>query len=283
MKKKLGLFLFGCLVSGCGVIELKDDSYTDYPDIAEGEGEGEGEGESASPDKDGDGIIDEDANGDGIMDGVLFHPDAEDICDGLDNNGNGFVDEDATHVEGYRDEDGDGFGLGELIRTCKANVAVRDGDCNDKDPAVYPEAEDPPGDGVDQNCNDEPAIVSPATLVVSFTSEAFLALTYQLAQSEEDLGKRWEPVQPIVSVGDEIAAEFAISNEVRFVRLNVTVMTSASQPSWLCVGNGITAQLFAGAGVYLEISRGFIVGEPYLWNDPSGQGCSVVFPIDTVR
>lgn len=40
------------------------------------------------------------------------------------------------------DEDGDGWTVG-------------DGDCDDSDAAIHPEAAETPGDGVDSNCNDE--------------------------------------------------------------------------------------------------------------------------------
>ena len=40
------------------------------------------------------------------------------------------------------DDDGDGF-------------AEMDGDCDDSDPAVHPEAKETPGDGVDSNCDGE--------------------------------------------------------------------------------------------------------------------------------
>lgn len=40
------------------------------------------------------------------------------------------------------DADGDGF-------------SVAQGDCNDDDPAVFPGAEDPAGDGIDTDCDNE--------------------------------------------------------------------------------------------------------------------------------
>lgn len=43
---------------------------------------------------------------------------------------------------GFVDNDGDGF-------------AEADGDCNDTDPLIHPEAEETAGDGTDSNCNGE--------------------------------------------------------------------------------------------------------------------------------
>lgn len=64
-----------------------------------------------------------------------IYPTAVEICDGLDNNCDGTIDQDASDRERYfEDADGDGFGNGdESVLSCTAleNYVLVDGDCND--------------------------------------------------------------------------------------------------------------------------------------------------------
>ena len=89
---------------------------------------------------------------------AAIHPDAAEVCDGVDNNCAGGVDEeDALGCTVFaRDHDGDGYGamkdskclcakLGEYI----SSVAT---DCNDNDKAVHPKALEV-CDGVDNDCD----------------------------------------------------------------------------------------------------------------------------------
>lgn len=242
----------------------------------------------------------DDADGDGIVDGTKFYPGAsETLCDGLDNDGDDLIDEDAPNVWRFPDTDGDGFGDSsgavEAVWTCQTQgFADVDGDCNDADSATHPGAEDVPGDGLDTDCDDETAPVdsvqpdeqaytASAGLVVTLGADDELVLTYQLVGDEEDVGGWWEDVPEItVEDGSRIATEFSVSDRVAFVRLNVTVGRGRRQ-TWLCTGNGATAALLDGAEATLEVGEGFLVGEPFLWSSPDGQGCSVVFPVSLVH
>ena len=64
------------------------------------------------------------------------------VCDGIDNDSDGQVDEEASDARvWYKDDDGDGVGVpDEQLRACRAPVgyAATVGDCCDRDPNVFP-------------------------------------------------------------------------------------------------------------------------------------------------
>ncbi len=104
-----------------------------------------------------------DTDGDGTRDGrdcapddPAIHLDAEEVCDGIDNNCNGQVDEDVAFVA-YWDRDGDGFGdPGRARRVCELpeDGVEQAGDCNDDDPLTYEGAPEV-CDEVDNDCDGE--------------------------------------------------------------------------------------------------------------------------------
>ncbi len=101
-------------------------------------------------DSDGDGV----RNGDDCApDNADVHPDAGEICDGIDNNCDGTVDEGVTTTF-YADADGDGFGGVLAVDACEAPEGFLEDntDCDDLDAAAYPGAAEV-CDDVDNNCD----------------------------------------------------------------------------------------------------------------------------------
>ncbi|MBI1267656.1 MAG: hypothetical protein GC193_09540 [Cryomorphaceae bacterium] len=104
------------------------------------------------PDSDGDGWAD---GSDCDPNNATISPGAIEVCDGLDNNCNGIVDDGVAIVQ-FQDLDGDGYGDYEFtVIACEALVGYSQtgGDCNDFDSDIYPGAEDICGDGIDSNCD----------------------------------------------------------------------------------------------------------------------------------
>jgi hypothetical protein len=87
------------------------------------------------------------------------HPDADELCDTIDNDCDDEVDEDdaVDAPTWYADDDGDGFGDAEHPRVaCDAlsTEADNDQDCDDLDAAINPDA-DEICDEIDNDCDDE--------------------------------------------------------------------------------------------------------------------------------
>lgn len=84
-----------------------------------------------------------------------INPAAGEICDGLDNNCDGHIDEDVTFTI-FQDTDQDGYGdANSTIQACEllSGYSSNGTDCNDDDASVYP-GHPEICDGLDNDCNE---------------------------------------------------------------------------------------------------------------------------------
>lgn len=116
-------------------------------------------GNSDCDDLDGDGFrgIDNDCDDENPD----IHPDAEELCDGIDNNCNQLIDDQegvvlSNMTRAYLDQDGDGFGgtTEEYFCVIPDNYASSSDDCNDQSDTINPNAIEI-CDEIDNNCNEQ--------------------------------------------------------------------------------------------------------------------------------
>ena len=98
-------------------------------------------------------------DGDCDDDARTVHPEANEACNGIDDDCDRLADaQDPGLVDGiplWADADGDGWGGTDLVTVCSAGAegaALQDGDCDDGDPGVHPDAQEG-CEGVDRNCD----------------------------------------------------------------------------------------------------------------------------------
>ncbi len=106
-------------------------------------------------------VDDGDDDGFGVEDGdcddddPAVHPDAEELCNGVDDDCDTFVDEDVTTAF-FQDLDGDDYG-NPLVRQDACDLptdyAAEAGDCNDDDASIHPDADELCNE-VDDDCDD---------------------------------------------------------------------------------------------------------------------------------
>lgn len=135
--------------------------------------DGDGTGDLCDTDDDGDG--DADATDCAPLNPAISH-NATEVCNGVDDNCNGQIDEGVTTIF-YADADGDGYGNATVSTqacTVPSGYVSNSTDCDDTKASVYPGAVEVCGNGIDDNCNgqkDESCTTITVTIVPSFTVE----------------------------------------------------------------------------------------------------------------
>ncbi len=142
------IFAFGFLLAASA-----DDTKTFYLD-SDGDGYGNAEISATTTEATLEGYVlnDEDCNDEDAS----INPGATEVCDGVDNNCSGEIDDGVKNTY-YLDSDGDGFGdPQETILACEGPTGYVDNnnDCDDSNSEINPNAPEV-CDGVDNNCNGE--------------------------------------------------------------------------------------------------------------------------------
>ena len=85
-----------------------------------------------------------------------INPNIAEICDAVDNDCDGQIDNGLTFSDYYSDADGDGYGVNLVGSFCAAQAgsATLSGDCNDADPTINPGATEVCSP-IDENCNSQ--------------------------------------------------------------------------------------------------------------------------------
>jgi hypothetical protein len=140
------LLIIPLLLGACGEPDKPDDTAPPTSDDTAVEPiDSDGDGYSADIDCD-----DQDPT---------IHPDADELCNGVDDDCDDEVDEDPVDpTTWYTDSDGDGWGDPDLTtQACEQpEGAVADGtDCDDDAPEINPAADEICWDAIDNDCDDE--------------------------------------------------------------------------------------------------------------------------------
>ncbi|SEU37223.1 Alpha-tubulin suppressor [Myxococcus fulvus] len=122
-------------------------------------------------------------------------PGASEVCDSVDNNCNGSVDEGVTAPTWYRDADGDGYGSASSpTQACSqpSGYVTNASDCNDGNASVRPGASEA-CDSVDNNCNGS-------------VDEGVTAPTWYRDADGDGYGNLGQPVQSCSQPGGYVAS-----------------------------------------------------------------------------
>jgi hypothetical protein len=131
---------------------------------------------------------------------------ASEICDGKDNDCNGFIDDQIIYTTYYTDLDGDGYGQTNLsIDTCwlapEDGYSLLNGDCDDNNDLINPGVADIADNFIDEDCNGEDLIEltrlfpNPATDQIQFQSAYRGILSFEVFSMNGSLLRKEKSIE----------------------------------------------------------------------------------------
>jgi hypothetical protein len=224
----------------------------------------------------------EDCDGDGATKQIdcddtnaNIYPGATEKCNKLDDNCDGVVDEGCSTGKKPVDSDGDGYTSGPK-------------DCDDSNANIHPGAIEVCGDNVDNNCDgvvDEGCNTQPSdgnvTVTVKYPDSDTRVLNVQLFNNVSQLGSHWGKHASSDGQNVSLSLSGVNLNTSCGVRLNVSEGNPAY--SWLCQGNGSTANLDSDAQIHIKWGNAnYDEDDLITWSAPGGtnQGCSAVLAVN---
>ena len=224
-----------------------------------------------------------DENTDGLVDGYFIHKGATELCDKIDNDCDGKIDEGLESMRVYEDLDKDGFGAGIELSVCSDKGYVHSSnDCDDSDADIHPGAKDKAGDGVDSDCDDETAPVmedpkADLSISIRYGYSAHRVLSYQVYTVESDLGNWWSEEVAAVSGSNGLHFEASFDDAENFLGVRFNVAEGDPATSWLCMGNLRTANLAENVSIQVVfLGVVYLTEDVETWSVPTGAGCSAV-------
>ncbi|MED5373703.1 MAG: MopE-related protein [Myxococcota bacterium] len=195
-----------------------------------------------------------------------IHPDAAEVCNGVDDDCDGLSDDADDSLDPslgqsfFVDADGDGFGdEAQTTLACAVGPgrSTLSGDCDDSDPSTYPQAGDVYGDGVDSDCD-------------TLDCEAdWSGVAYFAVCPQNDDWSSWRSTckaagyDDLASISDALEAELVL-------QLLDDAGFSATQSPWLGLNDRSKEGKFVWADGSDSSYRDFSPGEP---NNSGGEDC----------